>query len=92
MKRKVWNLSLATLLAVFFVFTSASVFAQDNTNSAGGQMKASKSEVGKAGTSMGKNVKHGRVVKGGKHFGKHIGKAGKHFGKGTKKVVKKVIS
>jgi hypothetical protein len=93
MKRKVWNISMAVLLAAFFVFTSAFVFAQNtNSNSAGGQMKTSGSEVGKAGKSMGKNVKRGRVVRGGKHFGKHMGKAGKHFGKGTKKVVKKIIS
>jgi len=55
-------------------------------------MKAGSKEVGKAGTTLGHNVKHGRVVHGGKHFGKHLGKAGKHFGKGTKKAVKKVVS
>jgi hypothetical protein len=55
-------------------------------------MKQSGSEVGKAGKSMGRNVKHGRVLRGGKHFGKHMGRSGKHFGRGTKKFVKKVIS
>lgn len=67
-------------------------FAQQNNNTATGQMKESGSEVGKAGKSMGQNVKHGRVVRGGKHFGKHMGRAGRHFGRGTKKAVKKVIS
>ena len=55
-------------------------------------MKQSGSEVGKAGKSMGHNVKHGRIVRGGKHFGKHMGRSGKHFGRGTKKFVKKVVS
>lgn len=67
-------------------------FAQQNNNSATGQMKESGSEVGKAGKSMGRNVRRGRVVRGGKHFGKHMGRAGKHFGRGTKKAVKRVIS
>jgi type IV secretory pathway VirB6-like protein len=83
---------IVVLLAGFFAFTSSVSFAQDNTNSTGGQMKSGTKEVGKAGKSMGQNVKHGRVVKGSKHFGKHIGKAGKHFGKGTKRAVKKVVS
>jgi hypothetical protein len=67
-------------------------FAEQNNNSATGQMKESGSEVGKAGKSMGRNVRRGRVVRGGKHFGKHMGRAGKHFGRGTKKAVKRVIS
>jgi len=41
---------------------------------------------------MGRNVRRGRVLRGGKHFGKHMGRSGKHFGRGTKKFVKKVIS
>jgi len=67
-------------------------FAQQNNNSATGQMKESGSEVGKAGKSMGRNVRRGRIVRGGKHFGRHMGRAGKHFGRGTKKAVKRVIS
>jgi hypothetical protein len=66
--------------------------AHQNDNSSTGQMKKSGSEVGKAGKSMGRNVKHGRILRGGKHFGKHIGRAGKHFGRGTKRAVKRVIS
>src|SRR5438046_9815358 len=92
MKRKVRSILTTVLLAALFVFTSAVVFAQENTNTASGQMKASSKEVSKAGKSKGTNVKQGRVVKGSKHFGKHMGKAGKHFGKSTKKAVKKIIS
>ena len=66
--------------------------AQENNNTSGGQMKESGSEVKKAGQSMGQNVKHGRILRGGKHFGKHMGRAGKHFGRGTKKAVKHVVS
>ena len=66
--------------------------AQQNNNTSSGQMKESGSEVKRAGKSMGRNVRHGRIVRGSKHFGKHMGRAGKHFGRGTKKAVKKVIS
>jgi hypothetical protein len=66
--------------------------AQDNQNSSTGEIKKSGSEAKKAGTSLGRNVKRGRVVRGGKHFGKHAGRSGKHFGRSTKKFVKKVIS
>jgi len=63
-----------------------------NSNTATGQMKQSGTEVGRAGRSMGRNVKHGRVLRGGKHFGKHMGRAGKHFGRSTKRVYKRVVS
>ena len=91
MRLSVSRFSMALLFALLLGFSSAGTLAQ-NSNSASGQINESKNEVGKAGKSMGRNVKHGRVVKGGKHFGKHFGKAGKHFGKGTKKAIKKVIS
>jgi len=63
-----------------------------NSNTATGQIKESGNEVGKAGRSMGRNVRHGRVLRGGKHFGKHMGRAGKHFGRSTKKVYKRVVA
>jgi len=66
-------------------------YAQQNNNTATGQMKESGSEVGKAGKSMARHVKHGRMVRGGKHFGKHMGRAGRHFGRGTKRAVKHVV-
>ena len=92
MKRRVMKFSMIAVMAVFFAFTSSGVIAQENTNNATGQMKETGKETKKAGKSMAKNVKKGRVATGGKHFGKHMGKAGKHFGRGTKKAIKKVVS
>jgi len=63
-----------------------------NSNTATGEIKESGSQVGQAGRSMGRNVRHGRLFRGGKHFGKHMGRAGKHFGRSTKKVYKRVVS
>jgi len=68
--------SMIAVMAVFFAFTSSGVIAQENTNNATGQMKETGKETKKAGKSMAKNVKKGRVATGGKHFGKHMGKAG----------------
>ncbi len=83
---------IVAVLGLCVALTPLFGVAQQNKNTAGGQMKTSGSEVGKAGKSMGSNVRHGRVLRGGKHFGKHMGRAGKHFGRGTKKAVKKVFS
>jgi hypothetical protein len=90
MKRKAMN-SLIIAAIVLSLSVALTGFAQQNNNTATGQMKESGSEVGKAGKSMGRNVRHGRLVRGGKHFGKHMGRAGRHFGRGTKKAVKHVI-
>ena len=90
MRKTTLNFVVTFALAVSFALIPLTGLAQ-NSNSSSGQMKQSGSEVGKAG-SMGHNVKHGRIVRGGKHFGKHMGRSGKHFGRGTKKFVKKVIS
>ena len=63
---------------------------QANRNgSVKGEMKQSGKEAAKAGTSLGSNVKHGRVARGGKHFGQHVYRSGKHFGKGTGRAAKK---
>ena len=91
-KGKTINFLIMATLLLSLAFLPLSGFAQENNNTSKGQMKESGSEVKKAGASMGRNVKHGRIVRGGKHFGKHIGRAGKHFGRGTKKAVKHVIS
>ena len=91
MKKTTVNFLVTFALAASFALIPLTSFAQ-NSNSSSGQMKQSGSEVGKAGKSLGHNVKHGRIVRGGKHFGKHMGRSGKHFGRGTKKFVKKVIS
>jgi hypothetical protein len=91
MRLTVGKFSMTLFFGFLFAVSSIAVFAQ-NSNTATGEMKQTKKEGAEAGKSLGRNVKHGRVVKGSKHFGRHIGKAGKHFGKGTKKAVKKVIS
>jgi hypothetical protein len=91
MKKTIKNFLVTLALTVSFALIPLAGFAQ-NSNSSSGQMKQSGTEVGKAGKSMGRNMKHGRVLRGGKHFGKHMGRSGKHFGRGTKKFVKKVIS
>jgi hypothetical protein len=86
------HLFMVAAMAIFFILAPLHANAQENANSSKGQMKEGGKEVGRAGKVMGRNVKHGRVVRGGKHFGKHIGQAGKHFGRGTKKAVKHTIS
>lgn len=92
MKRKAMKFLLMIAMALPLGLTPLYGIAQENNNTSGGQMKESGSEVKKAGKSMGHNVRRGRIVRGGKHFGKHMGRAGKHFGRGTKKAVKHVIS
>ena len=81
----------AVVLGLIVSVGVSPVIAQDNTSSKG-EIKKSGSETKEAGKSLGKNVKHGRVVRGGKYFGKHMGRAGKHFGRSTKKAFKKVFS
>ena len=92
MKRKAKKFLMIAAVALSLALTPLPGMAQQNNDTTKGQMKQSGSEVGRAGKSMGHNVKHGRIVRGGKHFGKHMGRAGKHFGRGTKKAFKHVIS
>jgi hypothetical protein len=91
-KRKVLIFLPMAVIALALGLTPLCAIAQQNNNTAKGEVKQSGTEVGRAGQSMGRNVKHGRIVRGGKHFGKHMGRAGKHFGRSTKKAVKHVIS
>ena len=92
MKRKAKKFLMIAAVALSLALTPLPGMAQKNNDTTKGQMKQSGSEVGRAGKSMGHNVKHGRIVRGGKHFGKHMGRAGKHFGRGTKKAVKHAVS
>ena len=95
MRLKITQVILTTAAVMFFAVAAPLSHAQQDTPgkpTAKGQMKESGKEVGKAGKSLGKNVKHGRVVRGGKHFGKHMGYAGRHVGRGTKHAVKKVVT
>jgi hypothetical protein len=95
MKLKITQVILTTATVMFFAVAAPLSHAQQDTPgkpTAKGQMKESGKEVGKAGKSLGKNVKHGRVVRGGKQFGKHMGYAGRHAGRSTKHAVKKVVT
>ena len=92
MKQRATGLLTVAAMAVCVAFTPSYGMIGQNNNSAKDEMKGTGRETTQAGKSMARNVKHGRVVRGGKSFGKHMGSAGKHFGKGTKKAVKKVIS
>jgi hypothetical protein len=92
MKRKIRQLLTVASLGLILSFTTASANAQENNNTSKGEMKTSGSEVKRAGTSAGHDIKRGRVVRAGKHFGKHSGRAGRHFGRGTRKAVTHVIS
>ena len=80
----------AVSLGLVLSIAALPVMAQDQTTSTG-EMKKSGSETKQAGKSLGKNFKNGRVVRGSKSFGKHMGRAGKHVGKGTVKAFKKVF-
>jgi hypothetical protein len=86
MKQVLTAMSLGLVLSI----AALPVTAQDQTTSKE-EIKKSGSETKQAGKSLGKNFKHGRVVRGSKSFGKHMGRAGKHVGKGTVKAFKKVF-
>jgi hypothetical protein len=95
MKLRIRRVILTTTAVVILALAAPLAFAQQDTPgkpTAKGQMKEGGKEVGKAGKSLGHNVKHGRVVRGGKRFGKHVGYAGRHVGRGTKHAVKKVVT
>ncbi|HBB86985.1 MAG TPA: hypothetical protein DC047_05165 [Blastocatellia bacterium] len=91
MKRKIMQSLTVMSLGLILSFTLISAGAQENNNTAKGEMKTSGSEVKRAGTTAGHDIKHGRVVRAGKHFGRHTGRAGRHFGRGTKKATKKIV-
>lgn len=95
MKLRIRRMILTTAAVITLALAAPVAFAQQDTPgkpTAKGQMTEAGKQVGKAGTSLGKNVKHGRVARGGKQFGKHMGYAGRHVGRGTKQGVKKVVT
>ena len=92
MKRKIMQSLAVASLGLILSLGALPASAQENNNTAKGEMKTSGSEVKRAGTTAGHDMKHGRVVRAGRHFGRHSGRAGRHFGRGTKKAVKHVIS
>lgn len=94
MKLRITKVILTTAAVIIFAVAAPSAFAQQDTQgkpTAKGQMKESGKEVGKAGKSLGHNVKRGRILRGGKRFGKHIGYAGRHVGRGAKHAVKTAV-
>ena len=91
MKRKITQFLMVTSLGLILSFTVMSASAQENNNTAKGEMKTSGSEIKRAGTTAGHDMKHGRVVRAGKHFGRHTGRSARHFGRGTKKATKKAV-
>jgi hypothetical protein len=85
---------LTTTAVILLSVAAPLAFAQQDRPgkpTAAGQMKESGKETGRAGKSLGHNVKHGRILRGGKRFGKHIGYAGRHVGRGTKHAVKTAV-
>ena len=89
MKTGLFRMIVVIALLVVGQSTYAIAQTKNSNTSAKTHMKESGKETVAAGKSLGSNLKHGRVVRGGKHFGKHVGKAGKHFGKGTAIAAKK---
>ena len=85
MKRIIGAVMLTFTLAIGWASASAQTTPKD-------EMKKSGSEAKKAGQSLGHNVKHGRIARGGKKFGEHAGSSGKHAGKGVSKSVKKAVT
>ena len=87
--------AMKVLMTSVIIFTLGTIaFAQQDTQgapTAKGQMKAGAKEAGKAGKSLGHNLKRGRVLRAGKRFGKRIGYAGRHIGRGTKHAVKTAV-
>ena len=95
MRLRITKAILATSAVIIFAVTVPLAFGQQDTQgkpTAKGQMKESGKEAGKAGKSLGHNVKRGRILRGGKRFGKHIGYAGRHIGRGTKHAVKTAVT
>lgn len=88
MKKRIASVSLLLLSVLTLELMPALASSiQSNTNkpSAKGEMKQGGKEAKNAGKSLGTDVKHGKVVKGGKDFGKHTGSSAKHVAKGTAK-------
>ena len=95
MKLRITQVILTTAAVIIVTVGAPLAYSQQDTPgkpTAKGQMKESGKQVGKAGKSLGRNIKHGRVVRGGKRFGKHIGYAGRHVGRATKRAVKRAIT
>jgi len=94
MKLRITQVVLATVAVIIFAIAAPLASAQQDVKgkpTTKGQMAEGGKEAGRAGKSLGHNVKHGRIARGGKRFGKHMGHAGRHVGRGTKHAVKKAV-
>lgn len=94
MNSKITQVILTTAAVIMFAVAAPTAFAQQDKPgkpTAAGQMKEGGREAGRAGKSLGHNVRHGRIRRGGKRFGKHIGYAGRHVGRGTKHAYKTAV-
>src|SRR5947209_9364279 len=93
MMRKLSQMILSVVMLISLGIATPYALAQDDTQkgkpTVKGQMKEGTKEMGKAGKSLGHNVKHGRIARGGKQFGKHVYRGGKHYGKGTVRATEK---
>ena len=93
MKRGLKQIILTTAVVITLA-VAPPAFAQQDTPgkpTVEGQINQGGKEAGKAGTSLGQDVKRGRVVRGGTRFGKHIGYAGRHIGRGFKRLFTKAV-
>lgn len=86
---KIIGASVVAVLLISSPFAAAQKANANRKTTVKGEMKESGKEVANAGKGLGHSVRHGHVVRGAKHFGKHTGRAGKHFGKGSKAGAKK---
>ena len=94
MNLRIRQMILTTTAVIALALAAPMAFAQQDKPgkpTATGQMKESGREAGRAGKSLGHNFKHGRIRRGGKRFGKHIGYAGRHVGRGTRHAFKTVV-
>ena len=94
MKLRIRRVILTTVAVIILALAAPVSFAQQDTQgkpTAKGQMKEGGKQAGKAGKSLGHNIKRGRILRGGKRFGKRIGFAGRHIGRGTKRAVKTAV-
>jgi len=94
MKLRIRRIILTTAAVIILALAAPVGFAQHDTQgkpTAKGQMKEGGKQAGKAGKSLGHNIKRGRILRGGKRFGKRIGFAGRHIGRGTKRAVKTAV-
>lgn len=94
MNLRIRRMILTTTAVIILALAAPMAFAQQDKPgrpTATGQMKESGREAGRGAKSLGHNFKHGRLRRGGKRFGKHVGYAGRHFGRGTKHAVKTAV-